>query len=249
MDGSLYAIHDARLQDPASVQNPFAVGQVIAASVGAYYAEMGVDPRLLVIANQYDSSVGQLASVPPRLMASPQVTTPPLLTSWRIESYADGQFDVAGTTPDQFNHLNKFVVECMPGSRALMLFQVRITGKTILGGPIDQRDFAHDATVTQIADTAKQTTRAIAGPSPALIVPDQHEKSFVEYDKTDDEIFAAIWITPRIKDFLRTAGVLTFTLSAPPPPGTVMGIRPSQSFSFDLAPGRTMLQNMIVDCK
>jgi hypothetical protein len=249
MDGSLYAIHDTRVQDPARLQNPFAAGQEVAASVAAYYAEMGVDPKLLVIANQYDSSVGQIAFVPPQLMASLRVTTPPLLTSWRIANYAHGQFDVVGTTPDQFGHLNKMLVECISGIQASMSFHVRITGKTILGGPIDQRDFAHDATVTQIADTAKQTTRAIAGPSPALIVPDQHEKSFVEYDKTDDEIFAAIWITPRIKDFLRTAGVLTFTLSAPPPPGTVMGIRPSQSFSFDLAPGRTMLQNMIVDCK
>lgn len=249
MDGSLYAIHDARVQDPARLQNPFAAGQEVAASVAAYYAEMGVDPKLLVIANQYDSSVGQIASVAPQLMATLRVTTPPLVTSWRIENFADVQFAVAGTTPDQFGHLNKMLVECMPGFQARMSFLVRITGKTILGGPIDQRDFAHDATVTQIADTATQTTRAIASQSPAFIVPEQHEKSFVIYTESVDEIVAAIWVTPRITDFLRTAGVLTFTLSAPPPPGSAMGIRPSQSFSFDLGPGRTMFLKMITGCK
>jgi hypothetical protein len=248
MDGSLYAIHDTRVQDPARLQNPFAAGQEVAASVAAYYAEMGVDPKLLVIANQYDSSVGQIASVAPQLMATLRVTTPPLVTSWRIVNLGDGLFSLIGTTPDRLGHLNEMRVACVSGL-PLLSFQVRITGKTIVGDPIDQRDFAHDATMMQIADTATQTTRAIANQGPALLELDQNEKSYVQYNKTADAIFAAIRITPRITDFLRTAGVLTFTLHAPPPPGSAMDIRPSQSFSFDLGPGRPTLLSMIAGCK
>jgi hypothetical protein len=55
--GSHYGVHDAALNDP-SVTNAFAQGQVQAAAEADYYTEMGVDPKLLGLKNQYDSSTG-----------------------------------------------------------------------------------------------------------------------------------------------------------------------------------------------
>jgi hypothetical protein len=68
MDGSIYAIHDAASRDP--LPNPFAVGQKIASEIAVFHADMGVDTKLLDIANSYDSSAGQLVRVSPEIMAT-----------------------------------------------------------------------------------------------------------------------------------------------------------------------------------
>jgi hypothetical protein len=273
VEGSRYGVHNAALNDPGSVKNQFAVGQAQAAAESSFYSEMGVDPRLLELKNQFDSSAGEIAYASPDDMVALRITTK-LETAWEL-TLQDGKPVLVGKTADGAGGADVLQIQCAV-RHAVMTASYRLRGRDLAvlrfkppalvytppgaakaPPTISMADL--NSSMDETSTTAQDFVYHLIGlgwqKHPGTKVGPLPDPDFIDIDPNEiispaqlngaDRISATIMLTGHLVDYLRTADALYFSFHEARQPHEM---RSNAGFSSNIAASRKIILDMIGSC-
>ena len=247
--GSLYGVHAVMVEDvPQNVTlaELFWQGQVEAAEIGAYLAEMGIDPSWLVVADQCAAGLGQIQFMTPAQLTQTKTVTA-FTTTWAL-SDAKGLFVLAGNNPDSSSipGFNDDVIFGCVGTPRSVQMRVDYLPESYNAG---QRGVGARSTpaafTTAVAGYALSGFKANSVASGALNVVNI-AKSDVDAPlpvgaADTHHVTTTITVTPSIANLLKQADTLQFSFKGQSAPvGQV---------NFDLSEGHQFINDYIAACQ
>jgi hypothetical protein len=246
--GSLYGVHAVEVEDvPQNVTlaELFWQGQVEAAQIGAYLAEMGVDPSWLVVADQCAAGLGQIQFMTPAQLTQTKTITA-FTTSWSL-SDDNGLFVLAGNNPDSSSipgFSDDVIFGCVGTPRNV---EMRIdylpesynAGQRGVGGRSTPQAFT--TSVSGYSLSGFKANSVATGQSTVLNIAKSDVVAPLPVAAADSHhVTTTIAVTPSIANLLKQADTLQFSFKGQ--------TAPVGQVNFDLSEGHQFINDYIAAC-
>jgi hypothetical protein len=246
--GSLYGVHAVMVEDipqNVSLAELYWQGQVAAAEIGAYLAEMGIDPSWLVVADQCAAGLGQIQFMTPAQLTQTKTITE-FTTSWAL-SDDNGLFVLAGDNPDSSSvpgYSDDVIFGCVGTPRSV---EMRIdylpesynAGQRGVGGRSSPQTFTTSVLGYSLSGF-KANSVANNQPTEVDIAKSDVVAPLPVAAADTHHVTTTITVTPSIANLLKQSDTLQFSFKGQ--------TAPVGQVNFDLSEGHQFINDYIAAC-
>jgi hypothetical protein len=246
--GSLYGVHAIEVEDVpqnVSLAQLFWQGQVAAAEIGAYLAEMGIDPSWLVVADQCAAGLGQIQFMTPAQLTQTKTITA-FTTSWAL-SDDNGLFVLAGDNPDSSSipgYSDDLIFGCVGTPRSV---EMRVdylpesynAGQRGVGGRSSPQTFTTSVSGYSLSGF-KANSVANNQPTVVGIAKSDVVAPLPVAAADTHHVTTTITVTPLIANLLKQSDTLQFSFEGQ--------TAPVGQVNFDLTEGHQFINDYIAAC-